>query len=49
MLNKNMRVTFRFGLKILCDGYVIAGTPKNVQTLIFSTFLCDGYVMQRLI
>lgn len=40
-----MPVTYRFGLKFLCDGYVIGGANHRFNSLIINDFLCDGYVI----
>ncbi len=42
---ENMPVTYRFGLKFLCDGYVIDGASYRSKSLIINAFLCDGYVI----
>jgi hypothetical protein len=40
-----MPVTYRFGLKFLCDGYVIGGAIHRPISLIINAFLCDDYVI----
>lgn len=48
MLNRkheNMPVTYRFGLKFLCDGYVLGGASHLFNSLIISAFLCDACVI----
>lgn len=43
---ENMQVIYLFGLKILCDGYVITNIIVKAKSLILSIFLCDGYVIK---
>lgn len=42
---ENMPVTYHFGLKILCDGYVIDDANNQFNSLIINDFLCDAYVI----
>jgi hypothetical protein len=42
---ENMPVTYHFGLKTLCDGYVIGGANNQFNSLIINDFLCDSYVI----
>jgi hypothetical protein len=44
---ENMRATYQFGPRSLCDGYVIASPLKWVKALIMNSFLCDGHVIIR--
>lgn len=41
-----MQVMFQFGLRILCDGYVISDMIRQLKHLIISRFLCDGHVIE---
>lgn len=49
MLNRNqesMQTTFRFGLDILFDGYLIGANENAFNTLIIKEFLFDGYLIK---
>ena len=43
---ENMPATYRFGLKILFDGYLIARILNSFKSLIINIFLFDGYLIK---
>lgn len=43
---ENMRATSHFGLKILFDGYLIAGASSYFNLLIIRQFLFDGCLIK---